>query len=159
MHSLYSLVSPLSQNNTGDSVLYPVHCHCNPQSLCYWFLSTWHKPKLIWEEILIEKIPLLDRPVGKFVGPFPWLTVNVGRPSSLWQSQSWAGVSGVHKKTKWLGCEEQASKQYSSVACSYLQAPALSSWLDFLWWCTMIWNYKLKQTLSSPSCLGYSVLS
>lgn len=131
--------------------------HC----VCYWFLSTWQKPRLTWEEgILIEKIPLLDWPVGKFVGTFPRLTVNVGRPSSLWQCQSWASVPEVHKKTDWLGHEEQASKQYSSVVFVstsrlLLWVPVLTSFDGRLWCGTVSWNKSFLLQVA----FGYSVLS
>lgn len=53
----------------------------------------------------------------------------MGRPSSLWQCHTWAGGSGVRRKSGWASPGKQASKQWSAMA------PALSSCLAFLgWW-------------------------
>jgi hypothetical protein len=40
--------------------------------------------RVVWEErISLEKKPPSDGPVSKPVGTFPWLRIDVGRPSSL----------------------------------------------------------------------------
>lgn len=75
------------------------------------------------EETSTEKLSLPDWPVGKFVGAFSWLVIDVGGPTP---GQVILGLS----ETSLASCGEQASKQCSSMVSALV--PAFSSYFGLL---------------------------
>lgn len=117
-----------------------------------WILSTWQKPRPIWEgQILTEQILLLDWTVSKIMGILPCLMIEVGGSSSL----CWAEGPEVFKKAGQISYDSNSASvippwppyQFLLLGFCIEFMPWLPSEMD----CDLECG-RLRKALSSPSC-------